>query len=236
MRPGPPHHPVEVPPGYPRAFERELQLSDGRTALIRPIVPEDCERLAHAIRTADQDTVQRRFLGTPPHITPALLTHLCTVDYRKRFALVAWDPLTAAGTAIARYEPTVEGTAEVAVAVDPSWRRVGLATALIEMLAEAALDRGIHAFSAYYLAENQPVSALLALAGSGGRQTIKEGFTEASVALDRTSVKAAIQRLKPEHCSRVRCRSGAAADPAEAVPSGGEGQAEATAEPPRRAE
>ncbi|GAA3341237.1 hypothetical protein GCM10020358_31830 [Amorphoplanes nipponensis] len=157
-----------MPPGYPRAFEREVRLSDGRTALVRPIVPEDREQLARAIRTADPDTVYRRFLGAPPHITPALLTHLCTVDYRKRFALVASDPRTGTGTAIARYEATADDTAEVAVAVDPAWRRVGLASALVEMLAQAALDRGVHTFSAYYLAENRPVSALLTFAGGDG--------------------------------------------------------------------
>jgi RimJ/RimL family protein N-acetyltransferase len=180
----PNQHPVRVPPGYPREYERVLRLSDGRTASIRPIVPEDRDQLEHAIRTADPDTMHRRFLGSPPRITPALLTRLCTVDYRKRFALVAVDPRTGDGIAVARYEMTDPSTAEVAIAVDPGWRRVGLATALIEMLAEAALDRGIHTFSAYYLAENRPVTALLHLAGSERRQTIREGFAEAAVALD----------------------------------------------------
>ena len=86
-------HP-EVPPGYPRELERELRLSDGRAIVIRPIVPGDGAQLSHAIRTADPDTVYRRFLGAPPRITAALLAHLCTVDYRKRFALVASDPRT----------------------------------------------------------------------------------------------------------------------------------------------
>jgi RimJ/RimL family protein N-acetyltransferase len=195
MRPDLLDHPAEVPEGYPRAFERELRLSDGRTVSIRPIVPEDRERLAEAIRTADPETMHRRFLGTPPHVTPALLTRLCTVDYRKRFALVAADQRTGEGAAIARYETTVDGIADVAVAVDPAWRRVGLATALVEMLAEAAVDSGIHAFSAYYLAENRPVTALLHLVGSGARQTIEDGCAETVVTLDRAAVKAAIRRL-----------------------------------------
>ena len=63
------------------------------------------------------------------------------------------------------------------------------------MLAEAALDRGIHTFSAYYLAQNRPVAALLGLAGTSGRQIIKEGFAEAAVALDRPDVEAAIHDL-----------------------------------------
>jgi RimJ/RimL family protein N-acetyltransferase len=188
-------HPGEVPPGYPRGFEREVRLADGRTVAIRPIVPADRERLAYAIRTADPETMRRRFLGAPPRVTPALLTYLCTVDYRKRFALVAADPHTGSGAAVARYETTVDDVADVAVAVDPAWRREGLATAMVEMLAEAAVDRGIHAFNAYYLAENQPVAALLHLVGPGKRQTIEDGCAETVVTLDRAAVKAAIRRL-----------------------------------------
>jgi RimJ/RimL family protein N-acetyltransferase len=190
-------HPAAVPPGYPREYERELRLPDGRRAMIRPIVPEDRDHLAHAIRTADPETLYSRFLDPRPHITPALLTRLSTVDYRKRLALVAADARTGAGVAIARYEETSDGTADVAVAVDPAWRRVGLATALVEMLAEAALDRGIHTFSAYYLAENRPVTALLDLVGRGRRQSIRQGFAEAAVALNRADVAAAVEQLRP---------------------------------------
>jgi len=189
---------AEAPPGYPRQYERELRLPDGRTVLLRPIVPGDSGQLADAIRTADPDTVRRRFLGTPPHLTPELLAHLCQVDYEKRFALVATDARTGRGIAIARYEATGEGIAEVAVAVDPDWRRAGLATALVEMLADAALDRGIHTFSAYYLAVNSPVTALIGHAGAGGRQMIREGFAEAAVALDRAGVAAAVHDLGRE--------------------------------------
>ncbi|MBM2616401.1 GNAT family N-acetyltransferase [Actinoplanes sp. LDG1-06] len=183
-----------VPPGYPREYERDLRLPDGRTVRLRPIVPEDAAQLAEAIRRADPDTLYRRFVGSPPPLTAALLTRLCTVDYRGRFALVALDPASGQGVAIARYEATTAGAAEVAVAVDPGWRGAGLATALIELLAEAALDRGITTFSAYYLAGNRPVAALVDRLG-GGRQLIKEGLAEAAVGLDRLRVEAALHEL-----------------------------------------
>jgi RimJ/RimL family protein N-acetyltransferase len=196
-----PLHPHDVPAGYPRQFEREVRLRDGRAALVRPIIPADAPALADAIRTADAETLRRRFLGGPPRLTPTLIEHLSTVDYRRRFALTAVDPLTCRGVAIARYEGTDDGVADVAVAVDPPWRRAGLATALIGMLAEAAVDRGIHAFSSYYLAENRPVAALLGLAGTRGRQTIQLGIAEFLVALDRESVAAAIRDLNSAHPS-----------------------------------
>jgi RimJ/RimL family protein N-acetyltransferase len=185
--------PSDVPPGYPREYERRLRLLDGRTVSIRPVVPDDAVELADAIRTADPDTLRRRFLGGPPRVTPALLERLTTLDYVRRFALAAFDDRTGRGVAITRYETTGEGVAEVAAAVDPAWRRIGLATAMVKLLAQAALDRGIHEFTASYLAVNRPVAALLALTGGADQQLIEHGIGEAAVDLDREQVEAAVR-------------------------------------------
>lgn len=154
--------------------------------LIRPIVPADAQALAQAITSADAETLYRRFLGAPPRVTPALLAHLTTVDYARRFAVVAGDA-TGRGVGIARYEPAGEGMADVAVAVDPAWRRVGLATELITTLARAALDHGIHTFTATYLAQNRPVAALLDHTDAAGRTMISQGIAEAAVTLDHST-------------------------------------------------
>src|SRR5689334_8526002 len=124
-------HPVDAPEGYPRGFERSIRLGDGRLVHVRPIIPRDAPALAEAIRTADPDTLRRRFLGGPPHLTAAVLEHLCALDYQRRFALIAVEPGTGSGVAVARFEPAGVGLAEIAVAVHPGWRRVGLATALV---------------------------------------------------------------------------------------------------------
>lgn len=188
---------VELPDGYPAAYERWLRLRDGRTVWVRPILPSDARELADAVRTADPDTLRRRFLGTPPRMTPRLLTWLTTIDYVRRFALVAFDPETGHGIAVARFEPLEEGVAEVAVAVDPAWRRVGLATRLVELLAEAALERGVHSFGASYLAQNRPIEAMLAHAGTGAKHLIAHGVAELAVALDRERVRWEAERSTP---------------------------------------
>jgi GNAT superfamily N-acetyltransferase len=188
-------NPTHVPPGYPREFERRLRLADGRLVAIRPVIPNDAAELATAILNADPDTLRRRFLGGPPHVTAALAARLTTLDYVRRFALAAGDARTGRGVAIARYEALDQTAAEVAVVVDPAWRRVGLATALVELLAQAALDRGINEFSASYLADNRPVAELVARAGAG-RRLIQEGIAEVAVALDRERVAEAIQALQ----------------------------------------
>jgi GNAT superfamily N-acetyltransferase len=69
------------------------------------------------------------------------------------------------GIAVARYAalPTLDdGTveADVAVVVAPEWRRVGLATLLIQMLAHHAQECGIDTFTATFLAPNRPAVEL----------------------------------------------------------------------------
>jgi RimJ/RimL family protein N-acetyltransferase len=176
--------PAALPPGYPQEYQQEVALCDGRRVLIRPILPSDAPELAEAIKSADRDTLRRRFMGGTPRVTPKLLAHLTVLDYAQRFALVAIDTATGRGVAIARYEPAGEGVAELAMVVRPEWRRLGLATVLVLLLAKAAAERGIHTFSASYLAENRPVAALVEDAGGLGRQVIKQGIAEFSLALD----------------------------------------------------
>jgi RimJ/RimL family protein N-acetyltransferase len=79
------------------------------------------------------------------------------------------------GIAVARYEAIGEpGVAEIAVVVDPAWRRAGLATALVRMLAEAAVAHGFTRFTATYLADNVPVEELLDEAGGSRRAPPQE--------------------------------------------------------------
>lgn len=161
-----------------------VTLRDGRSVLIRPIQPGDAPMLAEAIESADADTIHRRFFGGRPQVTPELLEHLTTVDYTSRFALVAVEPASQRGVAIARYEPAEQdGTAEVAIAVTPGWRDAGLATELLRMLAQAATERGIHTFTGTYLAGNRPVEALINEADEPANRVTSRGISEFSVPL-----------------------------------------------------
>jgi GNAT superfamily N-acetyltransferase len=130
---------ADLPPGYPQEYLRVVTLRDGRSVLIRPSQPSDAPALAKAIESADAETIRRRYLGGRPQVTPALLDFLTTVDYASRFALIAVEPASRRGVAIARYEPAKQdGAADVAIAVTPDWRHAGLATELLRMLAQAA--------------------------------------------------------------------------------------------------
>ncbi|MGB8649708.1 MAG: GNAT family N-acetyltransferase, partial [Mycobacteriales bacterium] len=153
------------PEGFPQDLEQDVTLLDGREVFVRPILPSDADELRRAVENADPETLRTRFLGgSPPHHEEDF-QHLVRVDYDRRMAVVAFAK-EGQGVGIARYEAVEDGdAAEVSVAIDPAWRQVGLASALVRVLGEAAVQHGIHRFSAEFFADNVDVADILTEAG-----------------------------------------------------------------------
>lgn len=159
----------------------KVQLDDGRRVRVRPIRPDDIDELRRAIAEADPDTLRQRFLGGRPPETDEELRRLVEVDHVRREAFVALGP-HGRGVGIARYEGLADGrSAEVAVAVDPDWRGVGLATALLTRLMRAALRNGITTIRADYYAANSDVDDLMARAGQVSERHLQAGVVEEEV-------------------------------------------------------
>ena len=155
-----------LPDGYPYDYERQITLHDGRVVHIRPVVPGDAPLLAHEARTADTDTLYHRFFNPAIRLDRKRLIHLTELDYETRFAIAAFHK--GEGIAIARFEPAGDRLAEVAVVVKPEWRKLGLATAMFDILETAALERGIAEFEALYLPDNHAIERVLHKRGFGG--------------------------------------------------------------------
>lgn len=154
------------PRGYPSDLSQDVTLLDGRHALLRPILPADGAELRRAVEHSDPTTLRRRFLGGRPPRSDQEFERLVRVDYNRRLAVVALDP-DGPGVGIARYEALGDtDTAEVAVAVDPAWRHVGLATALVQLLAVAAVGNGLRHFTAEFFTDNRDVTDIIAEAGA----------------------------------------------------------------------
>ncbi len=169
-----PMRPDTPPPAYPRELEGWITLPDGTAIFVRPIVPEDIERLAYAFAHADIDTLRRRFFTGAPPTDRHSLEYLATVDYRSRLALIAMDE-EGAGIGVGRYEGLDDGSAEVAIVVAPEWRRRGVASTLLTALEPAAAANGFVGLVALYLPENRAVEALLEGLGYGHR-SVKDGI------------------------------------------------------------
>jgi GNAT superfamily N-acetyltransferase len=186
-RPGP----VEGhPAGYPLELLGDFRLDDGRHVGIRPILPGDAQPLRQAIVDADAETLRLRFLGWKPVLDDSTLRHLVEVDYRWRLALVAIDD-DDHGVAVGRYESSPgRNDAEIAIVVDPGWRRIGLATRLLGLLALAAAARGIDRLTACYLAENTDVGNLVNASGLPHRTSVSIGVAEVEIDIRTLSADA----------------------------------------------
>ena len=178
---------AEWPQGYPAELEVDVRFADNRQVHIRPILPSDAPTLAAAIAGADAETLRLRFLGWRPVLDDATLRYLVEVDYQRRLALVALDS-AGHGVGIARYEGGQdEGVAEIAVAVAPDWRGVGLGYRLLRMLGEAAVARGFRQFVASYFVGNSDIEGLVKACGLPFRSQVSQGVVEVQLALPATA-------------------------------------------------
>jgi RimJ/RimL family protein N-acetyltransferase len=177
-----------LPAGYPYDYERQITLHDGRVVHIRPVVPGDAPLLAHEASTADTDTLYHRFFNPAIRLDRKRLIHLTELDYKTRFAIAAF--CKGEGIAIARFEPAGDRLAEIAVVVKPEWRKLGLATAMFDVLETAALERGIAEFEALYLPDNHAIERVLHKRGFGG-VTVDAGVARVTKRLGRKPAGAA---------------------------------------------
>jgi GNAT superfamily N-acetyltransferase len=165
---------VESVPGYPDSLERELNGADGLAFRVRPIRPDDADRLLAFHRQLSPHSVYLRFFTFHPTLSDAEVRRFTTVDYIDRLALVATleDRLIAVG----RFD-RLPGTkdAEVAFIVADEFQHHGIGTLLLDELAKAAWERGIEIFTAQTLAENRTMLDVFRHTGFPVSTTIEFG-------------------------------------------------------------
>ncbi len=156
------------------------RLANGDQVLIRAIAPEDKWRLQEGLKALSLETVRRRFLSAKPSFSSAELRYLTEVDGVNHIALVAISVATRQLVAVARaVRLPGEDVAEWAIVVGDDYQRLGLGTRLMQALADAAVEVGIHRFSALVAGENRAVLRLLTHApGRAERTGVSGGVRE----------------------------------------------------------
>ena len=99
-----------TPEAYPGALESHLALRNGETLRIRPIRPDDDQRLVELYSRLSRQTAYQRFFTVMRRLPSDWIHYFANVDYRRRLALVA-ERETVAGVEIVgvgRYEPSDE--------------------------------------------------------------------------------------------------------------------------------
>ena len=148
-----------------------VRLRSGREVSIRPIRPDDGARLKAAYDRLSPRSKYQRFLVAKPYLTDADTRYLVQIDGFDHVAVIATpanDPDFILGVARFVRLPEDPLAAEFAVVVGDPFQQEGLATELLERLAQAAAERGIARFRATMLADNAAAHRLVR-GLSGGR-------------------------------------------------------------------
>lgn len=146
-------------------------LPNGRVVTIRPIRPDDAERLTLHHERLSPESRYRRFMGSKPMLTAADLRYLVDIDGDTHYALVATvaEPAGEQIVGVARFVRLRDtpDAAEFAIVVADDWHRQGLAGELMGRLADAAVTRGIDRFHAVVFADNVPMLRLINALAAG---------------------------------------------------------------------
>jgi GNAT superfamily N-acetyltransferase len=171
-----------------RGWPKPVELRDGATVLLRPIEPDDKQRLVDAFHRLSLESRYRRFFRVAPELSPAMVAYLTEVDHHDHEAIVAIDPERGDQLAVARYIRSRDdpASAEVAVTVVDDWQGRGLGKAVLEALVGRARKNGVRRFTAIAQANN-PASIHLVQALGEHRSSHNGGYVELTVELPARS-------------------------------------------------
>ena len=148
----------------------DVLLTDGTTAQIRSITPEDAPAVSAFHRGLSGNTVHMRYFGAHPNLSDRELERLTRADDPDHLALLAERNGTL--VAVAQYDRDVgQDEAEVAFVVDDAHQGLGLGTILLEHLASAARRHGIKRFVADTLVVNRRMLDVFAGVGFARRSS-----------------------------------------------------------------
>ncbi len=206
------------PPVYPVRWEADVVLSDGRPVHIRPIRPDDGERLVRFHESLSEQTVYYRFFAPYPHLSERDVRRFTNVDYVDRLALVATVGEELIG--VGRYELLSPGTAELAFTVADTHQGRGLGSVLLEHLAAAARESGLSRFVADVLPDNRRMLATFAEAGYRPTQHVSDGVVSLAFDIEPTAESVAVRTAR-EHRAEARSIAGLLAPRSVAVAGAG---------------
>ena len=195
----------DVPGAYPASWEADVVLRDGHTVRVRPIVPEDGERLVRFHSRQSPESIYFRYFSPRPQLSERDVRHFTHVDYVDRVAFVALLDDELVG--VARYERySGTDTAEVAFFIDDEHHGRGLATVLLEYLAAAGLENRLRRVRASTLPTNRKMLGVFSAAGYDVATQFDDGVIEVGFDIDPTdaSVAAIDRRERVAEAASVR--------------------------------
>ncbi|QVQ53537.1 GNAT family N-acetyltransferase [Spiractinospora alimapuensis] len=181
---------------YPEHWEADVVLSDGGTAHLRPITPDDADALRRFHSRLSPETIYYRFFAPYPELSERDVSRFTTVDYTDRVALVA--TLGGELVAVVRYDRIDADEAEVAFVVEDAHQGRGLASVLLEHIGAVARERGVHRFIADVLPENRRMVNVFREAGYTAEQSFDDGVIRLTLDLEPTDSAVSVMRAREQ--------------------------------------
>ncbi len=188
-------------PAYPSHWEADVVLRDGGTAHLRPITPADAEALQAFHLGQSPESVYLRFFAPLPRLSDRDLVRFTTVDHVERVAFVVTIGRRIVG--VGRYDRVSPRTAEVAFNISDAHQGRGLGSVLLEHLAAAARENGIHRFVAEVLPQNRKMISVFRDAGYEVSHAYDDGVIHLSFDIDPTERSLAVMEAR-EHRAEAR--------------------------------
>ena len=172
---------------YPKELEESIPLGDGRTLLLRPILPEDEPALQAAFATLTPEEVRLRFFVAMSTLSHMMAARFTQIDYDREMALILTEPGIAGTTPIHGVvriiaDPDNE-RAEYAIVVNHDMTGMGLGILLMRRIIDYASNRGTKEIYGDVLRDNRTMLKLCRALG----------FTESGVLDEPTIVRVVLK-------------------------------------------
>ncbi len=149
---------------YPKELEQTVEMPDGRSLLLRPILPEDEPALQAMVGRMPPEDVRWRFFQSFKELPRDMAARLTQLDYDREMRLVLAGPGVAGeaalwGVADISADPDLE-EAEFAIALDRRLTGQGLGSFLMRQIIAYARQRGIREIFGDVMDDNEPMLRL----------------------------------------------------------------------------
>ena len=178
----------------PSSWRKDVVLTNGTTLRLRPISPEDDERMLRLFGRLSPETVYRRFFTLLHHMSLERVQQFTHIDLENEMALVGViedqeEPEGERIIAVGRYVRLPRPTrAEVAFTVDDAFQGLGIGTHLLQALLPFARMAEIEVLEAEVLAENRRMIAVFRNMGFSVSSTLREGVSHIEFPLGETEL------------------------------------------------
>lgn len=154
---------------YPAQLEEQVQLA-GHDLLLRPIRPDDGQRLLDFYAGASSEDMRLRFFMARREVPRSELARYSQIDYDREMTFIALGPPDATGARAMAGEVRAvcdpdNIRAEFAIQVASAWQGKGLGSVLMDKLVRYLRERGTLEVVGECLAENGAMAALARQAG-----------------------------------------------------------------------